>query len=304
MILMKRVKKALLAVLPMAALTLTGCQVPQPAPGTISVVVGLYPYAYLAQAIGQDHVTVTNLTQPGAEPHDLELTAMQVAQVATSSLTIYEAGLQPAVDAAVKQAKPNTSLDVTSVVPLESHGTGADDPSNGSLDPHIWLDPTHMVTIAQAIADILIRIDPANQSTYTQGLATLTATLTTIDTAYTQGLSSCQRTEFLTTHAAFGYLAERYDLTQISISGLSPDAEPSPDRIAEIHQIAQEKGLTTVFFETLTSPDLAKTIASDMGLATDVLDPIEGLTKDSRGEDYAAIMSSNLTALRTANGCS
>ncbi|MCL2735300.1 MAG: metal ABC transporter substrate-binding protein [Propionibacteriaceae bacterium] len=301
---MKRVKKALLAVLPMAALTLTGCQVPQPAPGTISVVVGLYPYAYLAQAIGQDHVTVTNLTQPGAEPHDLELTAMQVAQVATSSLTIYEAGLQPAVDAAVKQAKPNTSLDVTSVVPLESHGTGADDPSNGSLDPHIWLDPTHMVTIAQAIADILIRIDPANQSTYTQGLATLTATLTTIDTAYTQGLSSCQRTEFLTTHAAFGYLAERYDLTQISISGLSPDAEPSPDRIAEIHQIAQEKGLTTVFFETLTSPDLAKTIASDMGLATDVLDPIEGLTKDSRGEDYAAIMSSNLTALRTANGCS
>jgi len=298
-------KLRILPVVAIVPLLLAGCQTaPTASPQTLSVVVGLYPYAYLAQTIGGSHVTVTDLTQPGAEPHDLELTAQQVAAIAKSDLTIYEAGLQPAVDAAVQQGKPANTIDTTTVVPLEDHGTGIDDTGSGNLDPHIWLDPTKMVTVAQSIAQKLIQLDPANQPTYAQGLVTLTFTLSGIDSQYTAGLASCQRTDFLTTHAAFGYMAERYGLTQISIEGLSPDAEPGPDRIAEIHQIVQDKGLTTVFFEPLTSPSLAQTIASDLGLATDQLDPIEGLTSQSRGSDYAQIMASNLTALRQANGCS
>ena len=132
---------------------LEGCTVPATPPG-VSVVAGLYPYAYLAEAIGGDLVTVTNLTQPGAEPHDLELTARQVIAVATSDLTIYEAGLQPAVDAAVANATPARALDVTTVV----HRDGT--------DPHVWLDPVRMVTLAEAIAQQLTQIDPAHAAAY------------------------------------------------------------------------------------------------------------------------------------------
>ena len=280
-------------------LALTGCSVHSPSPGKISVVAGLYPYAWLAQEIGGTHVEVTNLTPPGAEPHDLELTAKQVASVQISDLAIYEAGLQPNVDSAVAQTRPAHSLDVTTVVPLEVHDIGTD----RNLDPHIWLDPMRMITLAQAIAGQLIEIDPANEQAYADGLASLLSLLAGIDSDYSSGLASCDRTQFLTTHAAFGYMAERYGLTQISISGLSPDAEPSPDRIVEIHRIAEEQRLTTVFFETLTSPELAQSIADDLHLRTDVLDPIEGITDQSRGSDYPQIMSSNLTALIQANGC-
>jgi len=283
----------------LAVAVLTGCSVPSPDPSKISVVVGLYPYAWLAESIGGEHVVVSNLTPPGSEPHDLELTAKQVASVQISDLTIYEAGLQPNVDSAVAQTKPAHSLDVTTIVPLEIHQSDTDH----NLDPHIWLDPVRMITVAHAIAEQLIQIDPPNTQAYSDSLNTTISTLTGIDAHYSSGFTHCDRTEFLTTHAAFGYMAERYGLTQISISGLSPDAEPSPDRIAEIHRVAEEQGLTTVFFETLTSPELAQSIADDLHLKTDVLDPIEGITNKSRGNDYTQIMSSNLSALQQANGC-
>ena len=128
--------------------------------------------------------------------------------------------------------------------------------------------------------------------------------LTDLDARFHAGLASCERTEFITTHAAFGYLAERYGLSQIGISGLSPDEEASPARIAEIQQEAAAHGITTIFFETLVSPAVAEAVASDLGLVTDVLDPIEGITADSRGSDYFTVMAANLAALRKANGCS
>ena len=279
----------------LAALNLGGCGTPSSEDDTIVVTAGLYPYAWLAQEIGGTHVSVINLTPPGAEPHDLELTAKQVASVQISDLAIYESGLQPNVDSAVAETNPAHSLDVTTVIPLEIH--------DRNLDPHIWLDPMRMITLAQAIAVQLTEIDSANAPAYTENLAAVTSTLTSINTDYATGLTDCDRTQFLTTHAAFGYMAERYGLTQISISGISPDAEPSPARIVDIHRIAEEQGLTTVFFETLTSPELAQSIADDLHLKTDVLDPIEGITDQSRGSDYTEIMASNLTALRTANGC-
>ena len=290
MILMKHRGLSLLVV---CTLALSGCVSPSPAPSDkISVAVGIYPYAYLAQEIGGEHVSVTNLTQPGVEPHDLELTAKQVATIATSDLVIYQTGLQPAVDSAVREADLPHLVEVTTVVPLKDY------------DPHIWLDPMRMAVVAQAIAQELIGIDPDNEVAYTEGLASLTSTLTSIDTEYTTGLAHCQRMDFITSHAAFSYLADAYGLTQIPISGLSPDAEPSPERITEIHRIAEEKGLTTIFFETLASPALAQAIADDLGLETDVLDPLEGITDQSRGNDYSEVMASNLVALRKANGCS
>ena len=288
-------KQKLIMVLVVPLLVLGGCTSPTTAPDKVSVHVGIYPFAYLTQAIGQNNVEVTNLTTPGAEPHDLELTAQQIAAMAKSDLVIYEAGLQPAVDAAIAQAKPSRTLETTTVVPLEVR--------DGTADPHIWLDPTKMLTLASTIATQLSAIDPANQASYSANLAALSGLLGDLDRRYQTGLANCARQEFITTHAAFGYLASRYGLVQIPIAGMSPDAEPGPDDIARIETAARDKGLTTVFFETLVSPELAQSIAADVGLTTDVLDPIEGITAESRGSDYGEVMASNLEALRLANGC-
>ena len=171
------------------------------------------------------------------------------------------------------------------------------------MDPHVWLDPTNVARIAAAVAARLAEVDPAHRTDFEANLATLTADLTGLDHDFAQGLKTCARREFITSHAAFGYLARRYGLEQIAISGLSPEAEPSPARVAEVHNQAREHHITTIFYETLVSPAVAKSIAGDLGLRTDVLDPIEGITDQSRGSDYVAVMRSNLAALQEANEC-
>jgi zinc transport system substrate-binding protein len=231
---------------------------------------------------------------------------------------IYEKGFQPAVDEAVGQSENPEVIDTTTTVPLRpltvsgddlGHGVGAGDDhalpdDHAGLDPHVWLDPTAVSRIARAVESRLVIIDPAHAADYARNTRMLEQDLRKLDRSFRNGLRHCVRTEFITTHAAFGYLAERYHLTQIGISGLSPDAEPSPARIAEVQRVAREHQLTTIFSETLVSPALAEAIAGDLGLRTDVLDPLEGVTDQSRGTDYISIMESNLTALGKAGGCS
>jgi zinc transport system substrate-binding protein len=287
-------------------------------PGQLKIVVAFYPLQFVAQRVAGDHAAVSDLTQPGAEPHDVELTPRQVASLTTASLVIYEKGFQPAVDEAVRQSENPEVIDTTTTVPLRpltlsgddlGHGEGTGDdhaPSDDhpGLDPHVWLDPTAVSRIAHAVESRLVIIDPAHAADYARNSRMLEEDLRKLDRSFRNGLRHCVRTEFITTHAAFGYLAERYHLTQIGISGLSPDAEPSPARIAEVQRVAREYQLTTIFSETLVSPALAEAIAGDLGLRTDVLDPLEGVTDQSRGTDYISIMDSNLTALRKAGGCS
>jgi zinc transport system substrate-binding protein len=287
-------------------------------PGQLKIVVAFYPLQFVAQRVAGDHAAVSDLTQPGAEPHDVELTPRQVASLTTASLVIYEKGFQPAVDEAVRQSENPEVIDTTTTVPLRpltlsgddlGHGEGTGDdhaPSDDhpGLDPHVWLDPTAVSRIAHAVESRLVIIDPAHAADYARNSRMLEEDLRKLDRSFRNGLRHCVRTEFITTHAAFGYLAERYHLTQIGISGLSPDAEPSPARIAEVQRVAREHQLTTIFSETLVSPALAEAIAGDLGLRTDVLDPLEGVTNQSRGTDYISIMESNLTALRKAGGCS
>ena len=160
-----------------------------------------------------------------------------------------------------------------------------------------------MVTITDAVVAQLSGIDPDHAADYRANGAALQAELKKLDGAYAAGLKTCDRREFITSHAAFGYLAEQYGLTQIGISGLTPDAEPSPARIAAVQEEARAHGVTTIFYETLVSPAVATSIAGDLGLTTDVLDPIEAVTAESRGDNYIAVMQSNLAALEKANGC-
>ena len=280
--------------------------------GQLAIVTAFYPLQFIAQRVVGDHATVANLTQPGAEPHDLELTPRQVASLTTASLVIYEKGFQPAVDEAVLQSENREVIDTTTAVPLHPLAVPGDDLGHGggtgqhhpALDPHVWLDPTSVSRIAAAVEERLMAIDPAHAVDYKRNASALNEELRSLDRSFRSGLAHCVRTEFMTTHAAFGYLAERYHLTQIPISGLSPDDEPSPARIAEVQRVAREHGLTTIFSETLVSPAVAEAIAGDLGLRTDLLDPIEGITGQSRGQDYLSVMSANLAALRKAGECS
>lgn len=316
-----------------AALALTGLagcsstptsSSPSDAPGQagpLTVAVAFYPFEFVAQQVGGDLVTVENLTAPGAEPHDLELAPQQVALLSSADLVVFQEGFQPAVDAALAQANAKRTVDTASFLQLipatadDGHGHGEEGDHDeeaghdeegheeGALDPHTWLDPTNLATVAEHVRDALTDARPEAADTLKANTQALLDDLGALDGEFKTGLASCQIHAFITSHAAFGYLAHRYGLEQVGIRGVEPDVEPTAARIAEVHEIAKAEGVTTIFFETLVSPVVAESIAGDLGLKTDVLDPLEGLTPESRGSDYLEVMRSNLASLRTANQC-
>jgi len=281
----------------------------------LDVVVAFYPLQFISERIGGDAVSVTNLAQPGAEPHDLELTARQVAEVSDADLVVYLKGFQPQVDEAVAQQPVDRVFDVSTVEPLrdaaaDAHGheeEGAEEAEHeepeGGKDPHVWLDPVRLARIGDALAARMGQAAPDAATGFTDRAGTLRAELDTLDREYADGLRTCQRREIVTSHTAFGYLAEKYDLEQIGIAGLSPESEPPARRLAEVAAEAREHKTTTIFFETLVSPKVAETIAREVGAKTAVLDPIEGLQPGS-ADDYLSVMRANLATLRTALGCS
>ncbi|MEV4440998.1 metal ABC transporter substrate-binding protein [Streptomyces sp. NPDC049577] len=282
--------------------------------GRLRVVASFYPMQFLAERIGGDHVSVTTLTKPGAEPHDLELTPRQTGSLARAGAVLYLKGIQPAVDTAIKQSENKHVADAASFTGLEEHGTEVDgehhttgDNSShseheGGSDPHIWLDPVKYAEVAKGVARTLAEADPDHAADYTRNADALAGKLGDLDKKFRDGLAHRTSDTFITTHAAFGYLAERYGLVEESVSGVDPESEPSAARVKELHKLAEEHHVGTVFFETLASPATARTLASDLKLKTDVLDPLEGITDDSRGHDYLEVMESNLTALRKALG--
>ncbi|MFG2277737.1 metal ABC transporter substrate-binding protein [Streptomyces asoensis] len=276
------------------------------------VVASFYPMAFLAERIGGDHVHVTSLTEPGQEPHDLEISAKQTAALQESDAVLYLKNLQPSVDDAVAQSEIKTKIDAASLTTLEKHGNEVgghaaehDDHENeelAGLDPHIWLDPVRYSQVAEGVGKAFEKADPDHAADYRTNTAALVKELGALNTQFVNGLADTKTKVFVTTHAAFGYLAERYGLTEESISGLDPESEPSAARVKELEKMARADGVTTVFYETLVSDKTAKTIASDANLRTDVLDPIEGITEKSRGKDYFSVQQANLKALQTALG--
>ncbi|MEO6411961.1 MAG: metal ABC transporter substrate-binding protein [Pedococcus sp.] len=285
----------------------------------LSVVASFYPLEYAVSQIGGDHVAITGLTKPGAEPHDLELSPRQVATVAQADLVVYEKHFQPAVDAAVDGQAPDTGFDVSPAARLdlvavedghdhggetqEEHSDHADD-GKSARDPHFWLDPMRYADVGDAIATELATRDKANAAAYQANAKTFRTAMTTLDGEFRSGLKSCASHELVTSHAAFGYLSESYGFHQQSITGLTPDAEPSPAAMAELTSHIRETGAKTVYAETLVSEDVAKTLARETGARLAVLDPIEGITSASAGRDYPTIMRANLEILRAGQECS
>ena len=302
----RRPVRCLAAVLLGAAVLITTACAPSGESGAgdaTSIVVGAYPFQFAAERVAGDLAVVTNLLSPGSDGHDLELSPKQVTAVTNADLVVHQSGYQAALDETITQQQPARVLDTASFLQLLPATEADDGHDHGAYDPHVWLNPMNLAEIGTQIARVLAEIDPDNAASYAANAARLTDDLTGLDDQFTAGLANCRTDTFITNHAAFGYLADRYHLHQVGISGLSTEAEPSPARIAEVQQIAREHDLTTIFYETAVSPKLAQTIASDLGLKTDVLDPLETLSSQSRGDDYIQVMTANLTSLREANGC-
>ena len=309
------------------------------APGkTLTVSTSFYPIQYLAEAIGGDLVKVSTVTPSNVEPHDFELSGKETAELGKADLIAYVPGFQPSLDKAVKEvgsgptvvdlskpadlvrhegveegdehgheASDDASAAATDAATAESSEAGHDEHSHAEgeehghdLDPHFWLDPQRMITVAEALEASCAKIDPANANDYKAGLDKLKTALTNLDTQYSTGLSTCQRTTFVTSHAAFGYMADRYKLTQASISGIDPETEPSPAEMANIKSVVEKTGVKTIFTEELVSDAPAKAIAAETGAETSVLSPLE--SKPERG-DYTDAMTANLERLKSAMVC-
>lgn len=268
-----------------------------------TVAAAFYPLQYVTEEVGGDLVTVTNLTKPGTEPHDLELAPQDLAQLTDADLAVYLDGFQPAVDDAVTQKADGYVIDVSETADLSL--TSVDDDQGGEevTDPHFWLDPMRLADVGDAVADSLSQLDPPAQTTFDANAAALRTKLERLDASYAKGLSDCEQRQLVTSHTAFGYLADAYELQQVGLTGLTPDTEPNPQELAQVTQFVADNDVQTIFYETLVSPDVAETVAQATGASTDVLDPLEGLSADSTGSDYLQVMQSNLTNLREGLPC-
>lgn len=312
-----------------ATATLAGCSTQGAASSSdesdgVTVLASFYPLQYVAQQIGGNLVTVDNLTPPAAEPHDLELSPAQVREIGTADLVVYLSGFQNAVDEGVEARAPEHVVDAAGAAGLvehaeeteeehageteeehAEHAEEGDEHDHGATDPHFWLDPSKLATVGQAVADELAAVDPEHADEYAAGAQRLGQQLDELDQEFADGLATCQGATLVTSHAAFGYLADRYALEQVGISELDPEVEPSPARLREIGDIVEERGIKTLYSETLVSPKVTETLAADLGVNTAVLDPLEGLSEDATaaGDDYVSVMQANLAALEEGLVC-
>jgi zinc transport system substrate-binding protein len=258
----------------------------------------------VVERVAEEHAEVTSLTSPGQEAHDLELGIEQTAELTDADLVVHGSGFQPAVDEAAEENAEGTVIDAMAL--LEEGGSalpGAPATELVEDDPHFWLDPNAMALLTRAVEQELSEIDPDHAASYEENADALVDDLAALDQEAAAALADCDRRTVVVSHDAFGYLGRRYDLRLAAIAGLSPEAEPSPAHLAELQELIADEGVTTVFSETLASPKMAETLAEDLGLATGVLDPVEGLTDETEDEDYLSLMRRNVEALQEANGC-
>lgn len=273
-----------------------------------SVVAAVYPLAFMAEAIAGDAVDVSSLT-PGAEPHDLELTPSQARSIAEAELVLYVgSGFQPAVEDAVQRS--SNGLDVLELAaPLdaeEGHSEGeaaedAEEHADEGADPHVWLDPAEAAAVAGAVLEEMVSLAPEDEEAMTARHGELVNRLAQLDASFTSALADCTEDTIVVSHEAFGYLTRRYDLQQVGISGLNPEQEPSPQRLAEVTRFVQENGIGTIYLERLVSAEVGQTLAEETGAAIAYLDPLE--MKPERG-DYFSAMRENLAALQQGLDCS
>jgi len=324
---MKRLNKGL-AGMAIMALLLAGCGQSN-GNGAVSgketklkVVATFYPMVEFAKQVAGSHAEVVGLIPSGAEPHDWEPSPKDIATIQGADVFVYNGIVEGWAEKTLKSAKSDKRIDVEASQGIElmegghdhehEHEHGEEDGHHGAeehededehgLDPHVWLDPALAQQEVRNIEAALTQADPAHKNEYRANADAFVKKLLALDEKFRKELDGATRKEFVTQHAAFGYLAKAYGLTQIPIAGLSPDQEPSPQEMAEVVAFAKEHGVRTIFFETMVDPKVAQTIADEIGAKTDVLNPLEGLTDEeaASGLDYIDVMTNNLAALAKA----
>ena len=308
----------------LAAAALAACSGPGGASGDgTRVMTTAYALSYLVKGVVGESAEVIDLAKPGVDAHGLELSVSEVSQLADADLVVMIPGFQTAVDDALASHGSDNALAVDSAIELlpsdaaeaghdehagesaEEHAEHAEEGSDaggeeehdhGDTDPHFWHDPSLMAQVAVAIGDRLAEIDPDGASTYRDNAQSLSTDLEALDAELEELFGAIDGPKpFVTSHTAFAYLAHRYGLEQIGITGVDPEVEPSPQRLLELESVIQEEGVTTVFFETTASPKVAQTLADKLGIEAAELDNLE--TQLDESVDYPAVMRSNAEAL-------
>ncbi len=275
----------------LALALLAACGSPDPQTGGedgVSVVTTSHPLQFTAEAVAGDRAVVTSVLAAGDDSHGTEVSTRQVAEMVDADVVVHLSGLQPAIDDALDARPPRHLVDAAQY---------ADD----DRDPHFWLDPVRMASLGRDVAGELAEVDPDGSEAYRAGADRFAGEMERLDADYASALAGCRDAALVTSHEAFGYLAQRYGLRQIGIAGVDPEVEPSPARVRDVMEVARENSVTTVFFEETANPAVADKLARDLGVETAVLHPVERVDE---GQDYLSLMRENLEALRTGLNCS
>ena len=276
----------------------------------LKVYTTIYPLYDFARNIGGERVSVINMVPPGIEPHEYEPSPKDIAAVERGGVFIYcGAGMESWAQRVEKTLKERGVIVVDGskgieLLDIDGEPVKPDHSITMHSDPHIWLDPLRAVQIVENIKEGFCLADPQGKDYYETNASNHKEELINLHKEYQKALSSPPKRSFVTSHAAFGYLANRYGLKQIPLRGISPEAEPSPGRMAEVINKMREEKLDYVFIETTVSPKVSEIIASETGAKILVLNPLGNLTKDeiAAGKNYFSAMRENLEALKTALG--
>ena len=274
-------------------------------PRPLNVVTTLYPLEHFAERIGGDTVTVTNLVPPGVEAHDFEPSPSDVRKLNEADVIIYNGlGFEPWVERALGAIGDGSRIVVKAGLTGSAKGA-PEDAGPAGTDPHVWLDPLGATEQVELIEDGLAVADPDSSDAYAVNAQALADELSALHQRFVDGLTECRFRYFVTSHSAFGQLAQRYDLEQLSISGISPEAQPSPGELAAMADRIKALGVEYVMVEPVVSSELPATLAREVGAELLSLHPLEALTPEEarRGETYFTLMEANLQNLRLALEC-
>lgn len=275
--------------------------------GKLSIVTTFYPIYDFTQNVVGDEGDVELLIPAGTEPHDFEPSAQQIAKTQDADAFVYhDDNMETWVTDTIEGWEDGNPEIIKGTEDIELMTTAEDShekeeghDQTHEYDPHTWVDPKLAIKEVEAINEQLSQAYPDKKETFKENTENYVKELEELDQEYEDSLANAQQKSFVTQHAAFGYLANEYDLNQVSISGLSPDEEPSPERLAELKDYVEDNDIQYIYFEENASDKIAKTLSDEVGVKLEVLNPLESLTDEQmdNGEDYISVMKDNLQAL-------
>jgi zinc transport system substrate-binding protein len=284
--------------------------------GRLTVAAAFYPIEEIVRRVGGDAIDVVTLVPPGEEAHEYDPTPKQLTKLAEADVVFYLGqGFQPNVEKALESLPSEVQrvdlLDALTLLPITSQLPGTEGDAAGETladgnDPHVWLAPGNMQQMSALVVATLNGVAPDDATTFANNQRSYGTDLNDLDTEFADGLRECRSRVLVSSHRAFGYLADAYDLTAVAIAGVSPSEEPSAKTLEAIGEFTRANDVTTIYFEENLPSDLATTLADEVGATTGVLDTVESLSDDqlTAGDDYESLMRGNVEALRSGLGCS